>query len=626
MDRMTDPNTPPDVHRQRTLAMTGRAVATGLPAILSQATRLAWRTDRSAVLVVALGQAVAAVAAATALLATTTVLGHLLADRPWRDSADAAWPAITMLLIALAVRYTADAAARMAAARVGPRVVTEASYAVVVGANRMELAGYEHPGVCDAMEAADDGAQSMSDLVTDAQAAIASLAQTAAAVSVLVTLHPALLPLIVLTALPSAAATLRVARIEHTVRHDTMPDRRLRRHLYYHATDRDSAAEIRAARMAPFLQGRFREVSRRLDAAVLAGARRAERARVAGDLGATLGQLATWAALAALAVTGHLDLAAAGAAVIAVRTITAALASLGDTAGKLFRTSLYVGDWDGWNALAAEHAARRGTTPIPAQGPDVIDLDDVSYAYPGTERRALDGVSLSVRRGEVIALVGENGAGKSTLVQLLTGLVLPNTGAVRWDGVDLADADPDTVWTHVALVPQHYTRWPLTVRENIQLGRPHPEGDHMVHAAAATARADSVIAALPHQLDTSLARSWAGGHDLSGGQWQRIALARAFHRDAALLILDEPTAALDSRAESALFHTMRDLATDRATVLITHRLASTRHADRVIVLDRGRIVEEGTFEELAHAPGGVFAELLALQEHQLEEVASSSSV
>ncbi|MFJ6661300.1 ATP-binding cassette domain-containing protein [Streptomyces sp. NPDC091377] len=221
---------------------------------------------------------------------------------------------------------------------------------------------------------------------------------------------------------------------------------------------------------------------------------------------------------------------------------------------------------------------------------------------------------MTVRRGEVVALVGENGAGKSTLVQLLTGLALPDTGTVRWDGLDLAEADSATVWEHVALVPQCFTEWALTVRENIQLGTPRPGGDQAVHAAAATARADSVIAQLPQGLGTSLAPSGADGHDLSGGQWQRIALARAFHRDAALLVLDEPTSALDSRAESALFATMRELAADRATVLVTHRLISTRHADRIIVLHHGRVAEQGTFSELADREGSLFHELLTLQE------------
>ncbi|MFD7552458.1 hypothetical protein [Streptomyces sp. NPDC059816] len=145
---------------------------------------MAWRTDRRAVLAVAAGQAVAAVATAVALLATTSVLTHLLDERPWRASADAAWPAVLTLLIAVAVRYTAVSGARMAAARIGPRCVTEASYAVVAGANRLELAAYEHPGVVDAMEAADDGAQAMADLVAEAQGVIASLAQMAAATSV----------------------------------------------------------------------------------------------------------------------------------------------------------------------------------------------------------------------------------------------------------------------------------------------------------------------------------------------------------------------------------------------------------------------------------------------------------
>ncbi|GLF99450.1 ABC transporter ATP-binding protein [Streptomyces yaizuensis] len=614
MTTLQNPPPPADVHQQRTLAMTGRAVATELPALLAQATRMAWRTDRRAVLAVAAGQMVAAAATAVALLATTAVLTHLLNDRPWRASADAAWPAVGTLLVTLSVRYAAASAARLAAARIGPRCVTEASYAVVAGANRLELTAYEHPGVVDAMEAADDGAQAMADLVAEAQGVIASLAQMAAAVSVLVTLHPVLLPLVVLTAVPKAGATVRAARIEHMIRHETHPDRRMRHYLYRDTTKRGPAAEIRAAKMSAFLQGRFHEVSRRLDSAVLAGVHHAERARIVGDLGSGAGQLATWTALGALAATGRLDLAAAGTAVLAVRTVNAALADAAITAGRLFRSALYVGDWDRWTTLAEQHTARRGTQAVPAAGPKVIEAGNVTYTYPGADRPALDGVSVTVRRGEVVALVGENGAGKSTLIQLLTGLTLPGTGTVRWDGLDLADADPETVWEHVALVPQRFTEWPLSVRENIHLGTPGPGGDPAVHAAAATARADSVIARLPHGLDTSLAPSWADGHDLSGGQWQRIALARAFHRDAALLVLDEPTSALDSRAESALFATMRRMAVGRATILVTHRLISTRHADRIIVLHHGKVAEQGTFAELSAQPGGIFQELLTLQE------------
>jgi ABC-type sugar transport system ATPase subunit len=158
----------------------------------------------------------------------------------------------------------------------------------------------------------------------------------------------------------------------------------------------------------------------------------------------------------------------------------------------------------------------------------------------------------------------------------------------------------------VALVPQDYTRWPLAARENITLGQPGVEGDSAVHAAAEAAGADTVIAALPHGLDTSLARSWWGGHDLSGGQWQRIAVARAFHRDAPVLVMDEPTAALDARAEHRIYMRLRALAEGRATVFVTHRLANTRLTDRIIVLDQGRISGMGTYEELIDQARGFF--------------------
>ncbi|MFD0447261.1 MULTISPECIES: ATP-binding cassette domain-containing protein [Streptomyces violaceusniger group] len=245
----------------------------------------------------------------------------------------------------------------------------------------------------------------------------------------------------------------------------------------------------------------------------------------------------------------------------------------------------------------------------------MITATDVSFTYPGADTPALEGINLDLKRGEVIALVGENGAGKSTLARILTGLFLPTAGSVRWDGVDLADADPAAVLAKVALVPQDYTRWPLAARENITLGQPRSEGDIAVHAAAEAADADSVIAALPHGLDTSLARSWWGGHDLSGGQWQRVAVARAFHRDAPVLVMDEPTAALDARAEHRIYTRLRALAEGRATVFVTHRLANTRLADRIIVLDHGRIAETGTFDDLvSRGATSIFFEMLKLQE------------
>ncbi|NUR05362.1 MAG: ABC transporter ATP-binding protein [Streptomyces sp.] len=208
-----------------------------------------------------------------------------------------------------------------------------------------------------------------------------------------------------------------------------------------------------------------------------------------------------------------------------------------------------------------------------------------------------------VRSGEVLALVGENGSGKTTLGKLLARLYLPTGGAVTWDGTDTRDLNAHAAWSRVAVVPQDYAEWPMTARENITLGQPTPAGDTAVSQATRASGADEVIANLRSGLDTLLAREWWGGQQLSGGQWQRVALARAFHRPAGLLVLDEPTAALDPRAEHRIFTGLRELAADRAVVLVTHRLANVAVADKVAVLDHGRLVQYGSFTELRETPG-----------------------
>ncbi|WP_370375484.1 ATP-binding cassette domain-containing protein [Micromonospora sp. HM5-17] len=222
-------------------------------------------------------------------------------------------------------------------------------------------------------------------------------------------------------------------------------------------------------------------------------------------------------------------------------------------------------------------------------------------------------MSLAVRRGEVIALVGENGSGKTTLAKLLANPYQPTSGTVRWDGIDVRTLNPASVRSLVAVISQDWWRFPFTARQNIAIGRsdrPHGTGPTVVEAAVA-ASAHDLVTCLPRGYDTLLDRSFKDGHDLSGGQWQRLAAARGLYRNGRLLICDEPSAALDARAEHALFQQFRRHP-DRAVVLITHRLANVRHADRIYVLRDGRVVEEGTHEQLM-AADGLYRELFELQ-------------
>jgi ATP-binding cassette subfamily B protein len=251
---------------------------------------------------------------------------------------------------------------------------------------------------------------------------------------------------------------------------------------------------------------------------------------------------------------------------------------------------------------------------VPA-GFERVVASGVSFSYPGTDELALDEVSVQIGRGEVVALVGENGSGKTTLAKVLAGLYRPSSGTVSWDGVSIYDVDAEPLREQVAVIAQDHANWPLSVRHNITMGRALNED--LLTFAVASSGAGTVIDGLARGYDTLLARQFKDGAELSGGQWQRIAAARAFYRTAPLLIMDEPTAALDARAEYALFSTLRMHATARSVLIITHRLASVRQANRIYVLAKGRVVEQGTHAELM-ALGGQYAELYTLQASQYE--------
>ncbi|GAA1826721.1 ABC transporter ATP-binding protein [Luedemannella flava] len=588
-------------------------MARRLPGLLRRAWRLAWSTDRRTTAVLVTAQLASGVAGGFGLASVVGVLDGLLRAAPTPERVRAAIPSLLLLIAMTAVRSALTFAATAAHGRLSPQVSREAEVRLMDLTTRVDLSTFDDADFRDAMgRARDRGIDAAQRLVDMAIELVANAVRLCSAAGVLAALHPVLLPLLVLAVVPNGWAAVRSARMEYRqyLRQFTMMRRKWM--LSDLLADRDSGPELRAFTLRDYLLG---EVRRLLG--IMARERvRLSNAQVRGNLvGAALGALATgvaYAVLVWLLMTGRMDLAVGGAAAYAISVGIGALTQVAFTVNHIYEHGLYFDSYQAFCDLAQRRAEPAPAVAAP-HGPALIELRHVSLCYPGADRPAVDDVTLTVRRGEVIALVGENGSGKTTLAKLLAGLYRPEGGVIRWDGVDLATVDPDSVRDQVAVVMQDPTQWPFSARENITIGRherPHtPAG---VEAAARDGDAHEFITELARGYDTLLSRHFTDGADLSGGQWQRLAVARAFYRDAAILICDEPTANLDARAEHAVYERLRRLAAGRTVVLITHRMASVRSADRIYVLDHGRLIEEGDHDALM-AADGVYAGLFNLQ-------------
>ena len=250
---------------------------------------------------------------------------------------------------------------------------------------------------------------------------------------------------------------------------------------------------------------------------------------------------------------------------------------------------------------------------IPEDSIDAIEFDDVSFTYPGGTEPALAGLNLHIRKGELMALVGENGAGKSTLIKLLLRFYDVEQGSVKIGGIDVKEMDPQELRNRIGVLFQDYANYELSVRENVMMGRPNGvTDDTKVIKALQDSRSEWLVSKMPNGLDSKVGRLFEGGHDLSGGEWQRLALARIMYRNADIWILDEPTSSLDPEAEAAIFAELKENLKGRIGIVISHRFSTVRIADRIAVIDDGRVTELGTHEELI-AAGNRYAELFELQ-------------
>ena len=600
----------------RRLAETGfGAVARQLPGLISQAIRLGWEANRRDTVATIGLNLVSGVLTGFALLATTGVLEALFAAGPTPQRVRAALPSLILVAVAVAARAGLQAAAGWAQARLHPQVDRVVEIRLLDLTTRVELAAFDDAEFYDAMQRARDrGLYSASQVVTNVLDCVTGAVGIVSTALVVAVLQPVLLVLLLLAELPGGWAAVRSARIGYITNFALADSHRRKWILTDLMAERRTAAEMRSFTLRPFMLARVARLASYTRDTQMKAAGRQALTRVTAQAAGGIATAGVYAALGIMLAIGALPLAVAGTAVLAIRSAQASLNTLLYAVNQCYEEGLYFSDYLAFCADAARRIPAPGSKPAPADF-DRITADAVTFTYPGAGGPALHEVSVEIGRGEVVALVGENGSGKTTLAKVLAGLYRPDSGVVRWDQTVISDVDAEPLREHIAVIAQDHANWPLTVRHNIAMGR---DADPAALAwAAAASGADTVIEKLPHGYDTLLDRHFKDGAELSGGQWQRIAAARGFYRTAPLLIMDEPTAALDARAEYALFSSIRGHAASRSVLLITHRLASVRHADRIYVLRDGRVIERGGHADLL-ALGGQYAELFTLQASQYD--------
>ena len=424
---------------------------------------------------------------------------------------------------------------------------------------------------------------------------------------------PWLMLLLAVALIPAFVGESHFNALNYSLNYQWTPERRQLEYVRQMGASVETAKEVKIFNLNEFLIGRFRTLS---DQFYQANRKLAGRRAFWGTLLAALGTLGYYVAYAYIAwrtVRGDFTIGDLTFLAGSFRRLRQLLESLLSGFSQVAGQALYLDDLYSFFRIQPEIVSKPGALPVPDPIRSGFVFENVGFRYEGSERWAVRGLDFALHAGEVLALVGENGAGKTTLVKLLARLYDPDEGRILLDGRDLRDYDLEDLRANIGVIFQDFVRYHLTAAENIGVGKIDAMGDRArIEEAARKGMADEVIAELPRGYDQLIGRRFKDGVDLSGGQWQKVAIARAYMRDAQVMILDEPTAALDARAEYQVYRRFKDLSEGKTAVLISHRFSSVRMADRILVLADGKVEASGTHEQLM-AQGGRYAELFELQ-------------
>ena len=532
------------------------------------------------------------------------------------------WPdvALNQVWIYLGIEFglavTSDGINRLTAlldGLLGDQFANATSVRMMEHAGTLDLTQFEDSDFYDKMARARRQTLSRTVLLSQLLSQVQDLISMLFLAAGLVAYNPWLILLLAVAVIPAFLGESHFNERSYSLVHGLTPERRELDYLRYTGASDETAKEIKMFGLAGFLAERFKALSGRYyeanrDVAI----RRAAWGAVFAGIG-SVGYYGAYVMIVLETVAGALtigDLTFLAGSFNRMRTL---LDSFLNRFSRVAEQALYLKDF--FDFFDIEPQIRRPDAPLPFP-PKIVDgfrFENVGFRYHNSQARAVRNVSFHLRAGEKLALVGENGAGKTTLVKLLARLYDPDEGRILLEGRDLRDYDPAELRREIGVIFQDFVRFQMSAGLNIAVGRiDEREDDPRIRRAANMSLADEVVENLPDKYDQMIGRRFANGVDLSGGQWQKIALGRAYMRDASVLILDEPTAALDARAEHDVFVRFSQLTRDKTAVLISHRFSTVRMADRILVLDRGTVLEVGSHEELLQM-GGRYAELFELQ-------------
>jgi ATP-binding cassette subfamily B protein len=487
------------------------------------------------------------------------------------------------------------------------------SVLVMKHAAQLDLTSYEDPVFYDRLERARVQATDRLGMIQSIGRLVQQVTTTVSLSAAIMLFSPWLLLLLIVGVVPVFLGESHFAFLGYAKNFRQTPIRRQLDYLRVLGGSKEAAKELKLFGLAKFLTERFSRLSNQIyDEDVDLARRRL----VAGSCLSVIGTAGYYSAYVFViwrTVSGALSIGKMTFLAGAIQQASSNIQQVFSSVSSIADQALFLADLIAFLEMRPAIASKPNALPAPRPMLRGFEFRNVSFRYPGSPRLILDGLNFHLHPGERVALIGENGEGKTTIVKLLTRLYDPIAGQVLLDGLDLREYNLEDLYREIGVIFQDFMRYEMTARENIAVGRIEEFDDvPLLHQSAQKSMADEVIAKLPLGYEQMLGRRFDGGVDLSGGEWQKIALARAYLRDAQFLILDEPTAALDARSEYEVFQRFAELTAGKMTLFISHRFSTVRMAERIVVLENGRIAEDGDHEELTHL-GGRYAEMFELQ-------------